>query len=111
MTVKVIEPRLQFTVNSFGFKIETVPTEGSSPVGRITAVPACKTKALEFAVEKVADPLFSVAEGLSDSALHKTRLPPAICKRAGPARNCMLPSFSVSRLSPLKTVVPTDAGA
>jgi hypothetical protein len=66
---------------------------------------------LEFAVENVAEPLFNVAAGMSASALHNTRLPPANCNRAAPARNCILPNLSVSKLSPLKTVVPIDAAA
>ncbi len=84
---------------------------GSFPVGRITAVPARSANAFAFAVENVADPEFSVAAGTSASAPQVTRDAPASNNRAAPARTCKFPSLSVSRLSPLKIVVPTEAAA
>jgi hypothetical protein len=91
--------------------MDTLPTVGPSPLGRITAVEACKAKALAAAVENMAVPLFSVAAEAPSSVPHVTRLEAVSSKRAAPDRTCRLPSSSVSRLSPEKTVVPTDAAA
>jgi hypothetical protein len=104
-------PRVQLTRNSFGLTIDTLPTVGPSPFARMTAVEACKAKAFAFAVENIAVPFFSVAAAAPSSVAQVTRLAPVSSKRAAPDRTCRLPVSSVSRLSPEKTVVPTDAAA
>jgi hypothetical protein len=59
----------------------------------------------------MAVPLFSVAAEVPSSVPHVTWLEAVSSKRAAPDRIWRLPNSSVSRLSPEKTVVPTDAAA
>ena len=99
------------TNNSFALRTVTFPIVGPLPSGRITAVAMRNANALEFAVEKVAVPLVSVADGVSSSIPHVALLDPDSSKRAAFVRTCTFPNCSVASLSPLKTVVPTDATA
>src|SRR5437763_7492913 len=88
-----------------------LPTVGSSPRGRNTAVPARNANAFAFAVENAAVPPVSVTPALPDCSLQVAWLDAISNNRAAPARTCKFPCVSVLRLSPLNTVVPTDAAA
>ena len=79
--------------------------------GRMTAEATCKVKAFELAVEKVAEPIVSVAAGLAFSRENVALLALERSSRAVPVRTWTLPACSVLSLSPLKTVAPTDAWA
>jgi hypothetical protein len=104
-------PREHRTTSSFALRTVTFPTVGPLPSGRMIAEAMRNANALEFAVEKVAVPLVSVAAGVSASVLHVARLEPDNSNRAAFVRTCTFPSCSVSSLSPANTVVPTDAAA
>src|SRR5260370_30760860 len=103
------DPRELLTISSLGFRTVTCPMVGWSVFGRITAEATCKEKAFELAVEKVAEPMISVAAGLAASCDKVAMLEPERSRQAEPARTCALPVCSVLSLSPLKTVAPTDA--
>src|SRR5579864_9323117 len=105
------EPRTLWTMSSFALNIVTFPMVGWSVFGRMIAEPKWSAKAFELAVEKVAVPAVSVAEWLLSSWAKVALLELARSKRADPARIWMLPTGSVLRRSPLKTVAPTDAVA
>src|ERR1700690_957269 len=108
-TVIVSSPRVHFTSNCFALKIVTCPIVGSSDFGRITAVAAFNEKALELAVENVADPRSSVAPGIPPSSFTVAAEDAPSISRAPFVRNCTLPASAVLRLSSAKTVVPTGA--
>ena len=111
MTVSMRAAGEQLTANSFGFKIVTLPTVASSLLGRINAVPACSANAFEFAVEKIAVPLLSVAEGVSAFGPKSPGSRWRAASAPRPRESGCSRSFSVSRVSPDKTVVPTEAVA
>src|SRR5207248_1087582 len=66
-TAILSDPRVLLTNNSFAFRTVTCPMVGWLVFGRITAEATCKAKAFELAVEKVAEPIVSVAAGLTSS--------------------------------------------
>ncbi len=82
---------------------------GWSVLGRITAAATWKTKALEFAVEKMAEPVVRMAAGRAFSRVKVALLEPGSNRRAAPARIWRLPPGSVRNLSSGKILVPAEA--
>src|SRR2546430_17575003 len=100
------EPRTLLTRNSLGFRTMTCPMVGRSVLGRITAAATWKVKALEFAVEKTAEPVVRMAAGRSISRGKVALLEPESKKRAAPSRVWRLPPGSGRNFAPGEIVGP-----
>jgi len=94
------------------FRIDdrNAPHGRPSPLARITAVEAC-TQTPWHSPWKISPCLLQCRRRSPLFRSQVTRLAAGSSNRAAPARTCKLPSSSVSRLSPEKTVVPTEAAA